>query len=226
MQQLTLGVGLRDRAVFDSFLEGNNRQAVAALRDMAAGGGPAIYLHGVRGSGKSHLLQALCATQAGAAYFPLRDLARLGPGVLEGSAALPLLAIDDLEEVAANPDWEQALFALYNDRMGRGARFVIAAAVPATELGLALPDLRSRLAALAHYALRPLDEAQQREALQLHARARGLELPGETLLFLQRHFARDMTRLSALLDQLDAASLAEQRRLTVPFIREVLERQP
>src|SRR6478609_533085 len=225
MRQLTLGVGLHDRAVFDSFLAGSNWQAVAALRGMAADRETAIYLHGVKGSGKSHLLQALCATLPGAAYFPLRDLARLGPGVLEGSVSLPLLAIDDLDVVAADAAWEQALFALYNERMGRGAHFVVAAAVPASESGIALPDLRSRLGALAHYALRPLDEPQQREALQMRARARGLEMPGETLLFLQRHFARDMTRLCALLDQLDAASLSEQRRLTVPFIREVLDRQ-
>jgi DnaA family protein len=225
MRQLTLGVGLHDRAVFEGFLAAGNVQAVAALRGMGQGGETAIYLHGIGGSGKSHLLQAACAAQPGAAYFPLRELAALGPGVLEGSAALPLLAIDDIESVAADAAWEQALFALYNERMGRGAQFIVAAAVPARELGVALPDLRSRLAALVHYALRPLDESQQREALQMHARARGLELPMEALQFVQRHFARDMTRLCALLDQLDAASLAEQRRLTVPFIREVLDRQ-
>jgi DnaA family protein len=225
MEQLPLGVGLHDRAVFESFLPGSNGQAVAALRGIGTAGETAIYLHGVSGSGKSHLLQALCATQAGAAYFPLRELGRLGPGVLEGSASLPLLAIDDLDAVAADPDWEQALFALYNERLGRGAHFVVAAAVPASSLPVMLPDLRSRLSALTHYALRPLDEAQQREALRMRARARGLDLPEETLVFLQRHFARDMARLCALLDQLDTASLAEQRRLTVPFIREVLERQ-
>jgi len=226
MRQLTLGVGLHDRAVFDSFLPGENRQAVAALRAMAAGRGEtALYLHGVAATGKSHLLQAACATQPGAAYLPLREMAKLGPGVLEGSAALPLLAIDDLHSVVGDAGWEQALFGLYNERLGRGLRFLVAAAVPARALGLQLQDLKSRLTALTHYALRPLDEAQQREALRLRAHARGLELPEETLLFLQRHFARDMARLCGLLDQLDAASLAEQRRLTVPFIREVL-RQP
>ena len=223
MRQLALGVGLHDRATFDSFLPGANREALAALRALAAGRGEtALYLHGIAGTGKSHLLQAACAAQPGSAYLPLREIAQLGPGVLEGSAGLPLLAIDDLETVAGDARWEQALFTLYNERLGRGARFVVAATVPARSLVLGLQDLRSRLAALAHYALRPLDEAQQREALRARAQARGLELPEETQLFLQRHFARDMARLCALLDQLDAASLAEQRRLPVPFIREVL----
>lgn len=223
MEQLALGVGLHDRAAFDSFLPGDNRQAVLALRALAAGGAEtAIYLHGPAATGKSHLLQAACAAQPGAAYFPLHELASLGPGVLEGSAQLPLLAVDGLQLIAGDGAWEQALFSLYNERLARGLRFAVAATVPARSLALALPDLRSRLAALTHYALRPLDETQQREALQMRARTRGLELPEETLLFLQRHFARDMARLCALLDQLDAASMAEQRRLTVPFIREVL----
>jgi DnaA family protein len=73
-----------------------------------------------------------------------------------------------------------------------------------------------------HYALRLLDEAQQRQALQLRAAQRGVELPPETLLYLQRRFARDMGSLNRMLDQLDLASLEEQRRLTLPFIRRVL----
>ncbi|MGC8519703.1 MAG: HdaA/DnaA family protein, partial [Steroidobacteraceae bacterium] len=40
----------------------------------------------------------------------------------------------------------------------------------------------------------------------------------------QRRFPRDMAQLYALLDTLDEAALAAQRRLTVPFIREVLAR--
>jgi DnaA family protein len=99
----------------------------------------------------------------------------------------------------------------------------VAASVPAPDLPLRLPDLASRLTAMPHYALRPLDEAQQREALQLRAAQRGIELPQETLLYLQRRFARDMGSLNRLLDQLDLASLEEQRRLTLPFIRRVLE---
>jgi DnaA family protein len=227
MQQLPLGVGLHERAVFDSFVTGNNSLTLAALHELTAGrGDTAVYLHGVGGSGKSHLLQALCAARPGSAYFPLQQLASLGPAVLEGTASLPLLAIDDLDLVCGLPVWEQALFTLYNERMQRGLHFAIAATVPARDLPLQLPDLRSRLAAMAHFAVHPLDEAQQREALRRRAHARGLVLPEETIIFLQRHFARDMVRLCALLDRLDAASLAQQRRVTVPFIREVLGETP
>jgi len=226
MRQLPLSVRLQDRAVFGSFLPGANVQALAAARDLAAGSTPLLYLHGQSGAGRSHLLQAICATAAGAGYFPLAQLRQMGESVLDGVAQLPVVALDDLHLVAGEADWERRLFNLYNECRHAGTRLAVAAAVPAQDLPLALPDLASRLSAMPHYALRPLDEMQQREALQLRAAQRGIELPPETLLYLQRHFPRDMGSLNRLLDQLDLASLEEQRRVTLPFIREVLERQP
>jgi DnaA family protein len=218
---------LHDRAVFGSFLAGGNGLALAAARQLAAGGGDALlYLHGAGGTGRSHLLQAVCAAVPGAGYFPLAQLQEIGPGVLEGAAQLPAIAIDDLDLVAGDANWEQRLFGLFNDCLACGTRLVVAATVPAAHLGVSLPDLRSRLASMPQFALRPLDEAQQREALRLRAAQRGIELPEETLLYLQRRFARDMGRLHELLDRLDLASLAEQRRLTVPFIRDVLGERP
>lgn len=221
MRQLSLGVRLTDRAVFGNFLVGGNAAALAAARALAATAGEGgLYLHGAPGSGRSHLLQALCVAVPGSAFLPMTELAALGPGVLEGAAALPLVAIDDLDLVAGHGAWEQALFSFYNERRGSG--IAVAAGAPATRLAIRLPDLASRLAGLPHYALAPLDESQQRQALQLRARSRGFELPEETVVFLQRRFPRDMGRLAAVLDELDAASFAEQRRVTVPFIRQVL----
>lgn len=225
MRQLPLSVRLQDRAIFASFLAGANQEALAAARGVAAGTMPLLYLHGSAGAGRSHLLQAICAAVPGAGYFPLAGLREMGETVLEGVAALPVVALDDLDAIAGDPAWERRLFNLYNECRAAGARLAVSAAVPARNLPLTLPDLASRLAAMPQYALRPLDELQQREALQLRAAQRGIELPTETLLYLQRRFARDMGSLNRLLDQLDLASLEEQRRLTLPFIREVLERE-
>jgi DnaA family protein len=221
MKQIPLGVRLQDRTVFTSFLPGDNGLALASLESMAQGSMERVYLHGPAGSGKSHLLQALCAAVAGSAYFPLGQLLATGPEVLEGADQLSAVALDDLQLVAGDLAWERRLFNLCNDCDARGTPLAIAAPLPAIGLGIQLPDLRSRLSAMTHFALRVLDESQQREALQLRAAQRGLELPDETVRYLQRRFARDMSTMQALLDRLDAASLEEQRRITVPFIRQV-----
>jgi DnaA family protein len=226
MQQLPLGVRLRDRARFASFVAGPNAELLAHLERLAPGVRTApTWLHGPAGTGKTHLLQAVCnavGSRGRAGYFPLGDLVALGADALEGAGTLDCACLDGIDAVAGHPDWEFALFTLYRELEERGASLVIAARARPLALGWQLEDLRSRWAASVVFALRELDEKEQAEALRRHADARGLELPDETLQFLQRRYPRDTARLCEILDALDDASLAAQRRITVPFVREVL----
>ena len=226
MHQLPLGVRLPDRAVFASFLTARNREAVAHARRVAAAeAAGATWICGPASAGKTHLLQATCSQAAESrrsGYFPLAQLASLGVGVLEGLPQLQCVCLDDLEAIAGHLEWEKALFGLLRELEESGGALVMAARPPPALISWALPDLGSRCAAAAVLQLRALDEAEQQQALQLRARLRGFELPEETSRWLRRRFPRDMRRLYDLLDTLDEAALAAQRRLTVPFIREVL----
>jgi DnaA-homolog protein len=227
VKQLPLAMRLRERAVFDSFVAGANLAAVEQLRALARGASAGAYwLSGPQGVGKTHLLQATCALAAGtgadAAYLPLSQLAALGPETLEGWHSSRVVALDDLAAIAGRREWEQGLFRLYREVEERGACLLAAAAAPPLLLKFSLPDLASRFAAAALLPLRPLDESEQRQALRLRARARGLELPEEGAVYLQRRFRRDLPTLYELLDAIDEAALQAQRRLTVPFIRQVL----
>jgi len=226
MQQLPLGIRLPDRAVFASFLPGPNREAFEHARRAAGGQAPgATWICGPASAGKTHLLQAICSQAAEArraGYFPLAELATLGTGVLEGLPQLECLCLDDLEAVVGRLEWEKAIFGLLREVEEGGGALIMAARPPPALLAWALPDLGSRCAAGAVLQLRALDETEQQQALQLRARLRGVELPEETSRWLQRRFPRDMRRLYGLLDTLDEAALTAQRRLTVPFIREVL----
>ena len=229
MQQLPLGVRLPDRALFASFLPGRNAEALAHARAIAAGGARGTaWLSGPGGAGKTHLLQAICAAageRVRAGYVPLKQVAHLGVGVLDGLAQLECLCLDDLDGVAGELAWERRLFGLLRETEEAGGALIVAAQTPPALLPWALADLGSRFAASAVFALRALDEAEQHAALELRARLRGLELPAETWQWLRRRYPRDMRRLYELLDTLDEAALAAQRRLTVPFIRDVLLRR-
>jgi DnaA-homolog protein len=157
-----------------------------------------------------------------AGYVPLAQLAALGVGVLEGLPQMQCLCLDDIDAVAGRIEWERGLFALLREIEDGGGRLVLATQAPPALLKWALADLGSRCAAGAVFQLRPLDEPERHAALQLRARLRGLELPDETWHWLRKRFPRDMRTLYELLDTLDEAALAAQRRLTVPFIRDVL----
>ena len=227
MRQLPLGVRIPDRAVFATFLPARNAQATEHLARLARGeiSGTA-WVCGPQGAGKSHLLQA-ASVQASetmrAAYFPLGQLHSLGVGVLEGAGQLDCLCVDDVDAALGNLEWERALFGILREIEERGGRLIVSAATPPSLVPWALPDLGSRLNASMVFQLRALDEAEQQEALRLRAHTRGFELPDETSRWLQRRFPRDMRALYELLDTLDEAALIAQRRLTVPFIRSVLQ---
>lgn len=225
--QLALGVTLTSRRRFANFVPGPNAAAVAALQDLLArGAGGAVYLWGGAGSGKTHLLEACCAHPAvrdrPAAYVALGD-GGAAPGMLDGLAEAGIVCIDDAHAVAGDPAWEEALFHLYNraDQAGRLMVFAARAAPRATPWRLA--DLVSRFTAAVIWRLHPLADRERREALRRHARDRGFELGDEVTDYLMRRLPRDMESLTGFLERLDRSSLAAQRRVTVPFVRDLLE---
>jgi DnaA family protein len=229
MRQLPLGVQLAVSMRFETFAEGGNGEAVAALRRLASGAAQAcVWVYGPAGTGRSHLLQAACAaagdTGRASAWLPLAQVRAEGPSLLDGFERLDLVALDDLDAVAGDAAWEAALFTLYNGLAERGGRLAIASAGSPAATPIRLPDLASRLGASEVYQLEPLAESEQPAALRRRAERRGLDLPEETLGFLTRRAPRDFATLCRMLDALDTESLAAQRRLTVPFVRDWLAR--
>jgi DnaA family protein len=227
MRQLPLGVQLKERATFASFLTARNVELVTHLRHVATTTPPgATWLAGPHTAGKSHLLQAVCAATAPgkrAAYLPLESLLPFGPAAIEGAEQLDLACFDDVASVAGLDDWEARLFSIWQRAQERGGTLLFAARENPAQVAFTLADLKSRLASSAVFAVRELNDEEQLEALYLRASLRGFELPPETARYLQRRFPRDMRSLCEVLDTLDDAAFAAQRRLTVPFLKEILD---
>ena len=221
--QIPLGISLQDSATFANFCAGPNRAALAAVQ---SGREPCVYLWGARGSGRTHLLQAACHAAAAAGgvpvYLPLGATGELSPEIFEGLEQMGLVCLDDIDAVVGQVSWETGLFHLYNRlRDGRVRLLITGGSAPAA-LGLRLPDLVSRLSWGPVFQLQRLEDAEKVVALQLHAVARGLDLPQDVGYYLLRRCPRDMHSLISVLDRLDHASLAAQRRLTIPFVRDLL----
>ncbi len=228
MSQLALPLQLADHAVFASFLDSGNETLVATLADIAVGGeGHGCWLWGAASTGKTHLLQAVC-DEAGdrAVYVPLSMVADAGPGILEGLASRELICIDDVDLVTGQTEWEMALFDLSNRIFDAGAQLIVSAASAPRECPIELADLQSRFARLPVFQLRVLDEDERVCALQLRSKHRGLELPDDTARYLLKRSRRDMASLYEVLDRLDREALRAKRRLTIPFVRDVLEGEP
>ena len=199
-----------------------------ALHALAVGGAAAgLYLHGAHATGKTHLLLATCAEAEAAAaravYLTLQGLRGHVRAAVEGLERAELVAVDDVDAVAGSRDDEVALFDLHNRLHDAGRGVLYAADAAPDALPLVLPDLRSRLAQCARWTLPVLDDAGRAELLRQRAAARGLDLDDAALEWMLRRCSRDLGSLTAIFERLDRASLAAQRRLTVPFLRQVLE---
>ncbi len=223
MTQLPLQVTLNDSASLANFIPGGNHEVMAALQDAAQ---PLIYLWGAPASGKTHLLQAVCQAAAQqdlqSAYLPLAQIRELSTTVFDGLEQLALICLDDVHAIAGHPEWERALFHLYNRVRDSGARLIMTAAASPAALPVTLPDLASRLSWGLVLQLHPLQDVDKLTALQQRARNRGIELPDEVGRFLLARSTRDLSGLLEFLQRLDIASLAAQRKLTIPLVRQLL----
>ena len=201
--------------------------ALAHLESLACDGGADwLFVSGPPGTGKTHLLIAACALaqERGRrpAYLSLATAAGRVRDALQAFEGLDLVALDDVDAIAGHRDDEIALFDFHNRARGVGAAVVYAATARPDGLALALPDLRSRLGQFTGIVLSALDDDGRREVLRQRAQRRGLAVDEAALDWLLRRVGRDLGSLTQLFDRLDRAALAAQRRLTVPFLREVL----
>lgn len=226
--QLPLNILLRDDATLQSFFPGDNTEALSAISEFVSGKGESfLYFWGQNDVGKTHLLQAACqaANEAGqqALYFPIKENIHLGAELLDGIEGIPLICLDDIDQISGKKAWEEVVFHLFNRIKTAKGRLLISANVAPTMLAIHLPDLKSRLSWGVVYQLHRLSDEQKIEALQLRALQRGLHLSKTVGRFLLNRCSRSMSKLFLLLEALDKASLAEQRKLTVPFVKQTLK---
>jgi DnaA family protein len=224
--QLPLALRFPPDQRLDTFV-GAPDGAAAALAAVADGSAADwLFVSGPPGAGKTHLLLGTCARALDAgrrpAYLPLGAATGRVADAVQALDGMDVVAVDDLDAIAGRRDDEVALFDFHNRARAAGSRVVYAAGARPDALGLSLPDLRSRLGQCAGIALAPLDDEGRREVLRQRAQRRGLAVDDAALDWLMRRVGRDLGSLTQLFDRLDRAALAAQRRLTVPFLRDVL----
>ncbi|MDH5324168.1 MAG: DnaA regulatory inactivator Hda [Gammaproteobacteria bacterium] len=226
--QLPLHIGINDNASFDSFFGGRNAEVVSHIQSLAQHRDePFVYLSGGNALGKSHLLQAASRLAArggrSVAYLPMSQVAQFDTAMLEGLDQAALVCVDDVHRIVGQPRWEEALFHLYNNLRQSQVPLLVSANAKPEDLGLGLMDLQSRLSWGLILQIKPLDEAEKIQVLQLRAKLRGLLLSPDVAGFILRRCPRDMDSLMRILEHIDQASLAAKRKLTVPFVKSLLD---
>lgn len=232
--QLALSVQLPDDETFFSYKSTVNQGVAVQLQHFINGQAPtkhgpqSFFLFGLKGVGKSHLLHA-CSTYAASLgksslCLSFSELKHLAVEVLEGLEHIDIICLDDIEVISGEQQWQQAIFDLYNRLLEQNKLLIITGNQSAHQLGITLPDLVSRLTWGYTEQVKALTDEEKIIALQFRAQQRGLLLPDDVVKFLLNRLSRDMGSLIESLDVLDKASIREQRKITIPFIKEILEK--
>jgi len=225
--QLTLDLALKDSFTFDNFIVGDNQLLVDFLKNETRDTEKQIYIWGAHNSGKTHLLQALCQYYSDkknkVSYLPLQQLINYSAEVFQGQEEMDVCCIDDVQLLQKETVWQEALFNLINRARENNTRLIITANQPPAEINITLKDLVSRLQWGPVFKLNELTDSEKTQALQQRAQCRGFDLPNNVANYLLNNCNRDIADLFAVLDALDKAQLQQHRRLTIPFVKLVLE---
>ncbi len=231
-EQLPLTLSSQQHATFENYHGCDESPSCTLLQSLEQEGAPRLlYLWGGTGVGKSHLLHATCTRLEKLGirtlYLPLKVFvqysASANASLLAGLSLYQVLVMDDLHAVVGGQVWEETLFHLLNQARDQQQQLVVSGARPLAELGVVLPDLRSRLAEAVTQSLQPLTAEEKWKVVQQRADERGMKIGDEVVHYLINRTERDFHTLFSLLDRLDQQTLIAQRKITIPFVRELLE---
>ncbi len=181
-----------------------------------------VYLWGEHGVGKSHLLSAACQTFTTEGYrvaYLTGELANKAEA-LSGLEQCDLLCVDDLQHL--QKDSEVAFFHCINRCRQANTQLLLAADRQPDHLGIALPDLTTRLKWGPVFHLPALNDKELGDAIRHQLESRALQISDDVIDYLLKRFPRDIASLKQLIDQLDKTSMTEQRRITIPLVRQVM----
>lgn len=224
--QLVLGVSLQDEAKLDNYLGFSANSQVIDLLQSTDSVQQLVYLWGNLGSGRTHLLQALCHQQTelgnSVLFLPCEERHQYGIEILQGANTLSMVCIDDVDSLAGDPIWEAELFRTYNEVLETDTRLLVSASCPPQQLAVNLPDLQSRLQSFLVYQLQEPDDEAQKDILCFRARKRGITLDSAVAEFIVMRSERSMPALMNILEKLDQISLEQGRRVTIPLVKEIM----
>jgi len=233
--QLAFALTGNDKASFENYWAGKSVELVNVIKASAeiiepvsADKPRVIYFYGSSGVGKSHLLFAALRhakeLNAKTSYLSLSD-AYVSPDMLAVVDVHNLVCIDDVDAWAGDKEKERALFSMFEQIKHAGGQLLLSSTRPPEAAEFVIPDLVSRLSSGLIYPLHELDDEQRFEALKVRAKARGLSISDDSVRYLMSRSPRDTSELFELLDKIDHASLVEQRRVTIPFLQSLLNRE-
>ena len=228
LPQVPIEFGNFQKIDFTSFIEGENQDLLDFLNTMTKKKkNDCLYIWGSQGTGKTHLLQAACKQaddmNSQVTYIPLKQYEEFDSEIFNGLGKLDLICVDDLEFISGNLEWQQRLTLLYNEIRDNNNSIIISSTSSPKNIKIELDDLKSRLVWGQVHKIKPPNDELKIEILKRKASERSFELSESVAEFLIHRTDRDLNSLIKILDVIDHSSLAAKRKVTIPFVKKLID---
>ena len=223
-EQLIFPWSKKSKAIFEHFyLDDLNSPVKNALLNQDD-----LFLYGISGTGKSFLLQSLCNYYADSKktslYIPINEIKDFGSDFLDSLEELDLICIEEIDAISGDDNWEVAIFNLINNCLISKTRLIFCSQLNPSTINFNLKDLFSRIKKIDHLELFPVSESNLREALNFIKDINSYEVGDNEINYLMTHSKRSIANLVRIIDDLDQLSLQLKRKITIPLIKELIQR--
>jgi DnaA-homolog protein len=226
MRQLQLDIEPQLDARISDFSGPGWGPVIDGVRQLHAGLMNRFYIYGSAGTGKSHLLSAICDSYLDVGKTAIQvSLLELLDAPTEALMALDtydLVALDDIEAISGVPHWQKAIFHLINYNNEGGGQLVFSSRYAPIELRLELPDLQSRLTQAVSVKVPTGSLYADRSALANSVlNRRGIHIDPQILEYLLLHGPHQASILLQCLERLIQLLKGEKTKLTNANLRQI-----
>lgn len=226
MRQLQLDIEPQLDARISDFSGPGWGPVIDAVRQLHAGLMNRFYIYGGAGTGKSHLLSAICDSYLEIGKSAIKvSLLELLDAPIEAITSLEsydLVALDDIEAISGVPHWQKAVFHLINNNNEGGGQLVFSSRFAPIELKLELPDLQSRLTQAVSVKVPSGNSYADRQSL-LHSvlERRGVHFDPQITEYMLLYGPHQTSTLLQSVEQLEKLLKGEKTKLSHSTLRQI-----
>ncbi|MEB3753478.1 DnaA regulatory inactivator Hda [Acinetobacter sp. MD2(2019)] len=226
MRQLQLDIEPQLDARISDFSGPSWGHVIDAIRQLHAGLMNRFYVYGGAGTGKSHLLSAICDSYLeigkSAIHVSLLELLDAPIEAITCLERYDLVALDDIEAISGVLHWQKAIFHLINYNNQEGGQLVFSSRYAPIELKLELPDLQSRLTQAVSVKLPSGSLYADRQALVMSVLLRrGVHLDQQIIDYLLLHGPHQASQLLQAVERLEKLLKGEKTKLSNANLRQI-----
>lgn len=221
--QIPINFSFCNTKTLDNYISENNDHLIETLKQFANNNhGQLIYLFGNKSTGKSHLCKAVFnIIKDTETYIDQHNFEILDDIDIQN---INYLIIDDFEIILEKGNTEDKIFYYINEFILSKKSLLISSVKSTEQIDFSKNDLKSRLTSNLIFNIREISDDRKIEVLKKITEDIGWTIEENVCQYIMNHYQRDLFFLCNVLKSLDKSSLALKKRVTVPFVKGIIER--